>query len=104
MPDLMDMKFNLNHQYLNSHFNRLMKNNKYIGPDAAKTWRRLTMKNQEIEVDHPETDAEEPNTSNGDKGPPDPDMMRSVTRSGAALLASVAPSKSILKLVAYNRL
>ena len=55
MPDLMDMKFNLTHQYLNSHFNRLMKNNKYIGPDAAKTWQRLTMKNQEIELDQPET-------------------------------------------------
>ena len=53
-------------------------------------------------MDHPETDAEEPNTSNGDKAPPDPDMVRRVTRSGAALLASVTPSKSISKLVAYK--
>ena len=102
MPDLMDMKFNLNHQYFNSHFNRLMKNNKYIGPDAAKTWRRLTMKNQEIEVDHPETDAEKPKTSNCDEDPPDPDMVRQVTRSSAALLATVNPFKSILKLVDYK--
>ena len=102
MPDLMEMKFNLNHLYLNSHFNRLLKNNKFIGPDAAKTWRRLTMKNQEIEVDHPENDAQESDTNKGVEAPPDPDMMRRVTRSGAALLASVVPSNSILKLVAYN--
>ena len=34
-----------------------MKNNKYIGPDAAKTWKRLTMKNPAVELDQPETDA-----------------------------------------------
>ena len=101
MPDLMDMKFNLTHQYLNSHFNRLMKNNKYIGPYAAKTWQRLTMKNQEIELDQPETYADKqienqsrqsaeiepprsgpPKNGSWDADPPNPDMMRRVTRSG----------------------
>ena len=102
MPDLMDMKFNLNHLYLNSHFNRLLKNNKFIGLDAEKTWRRLTMKNKGIEVDQPEYDAQETNTNKRVEATPDPDMIRRVTRSGAALLASIIPSSSILKSVAYN--
>ena len=30
----------------------------YIGPESTKTWQRLTMKNQEIELDKPKTDAD----------------------------------------------
>ena len=37
MPDLMSMRYNLNHLYLSSHFNKLARNNKFIGPDSAKT-------------------------------------------------------------------
>ena len=33
------MKFSLQNAYINSHFNRLMKQNKYLGPDERKTWR-----------------------------------------------------------------
>ena len=33
------MKFWLQNVYINSHFNRLMRSNKYMGPDEKKTWR-----------------------------------------------------------------
>ena len=60
------------------------------------------MKNKWIEVDQPEYDAQETNTNKRVEAPPDPDMIRRVTRSGAALLAYIIPSSSILKSVAYN--
>ena len=60
------------------------------------------MKNKGIEVDQPEYDAQETNTNKKVEATPDPDMIRRVTRSGAALLASISPSSSILKSLAFN--
>ena len=62
MPDLMDMRYSLNHLYLNLHFNRLSKNNRFIGPDATKTWRRITMKKNKNEAQQEQHDAQETNT------------------------------------------
>jgi hypothetical protein len=39
LENLVQMKFSLQNVYINSHFNRLMKQNKYLGPDERKTWR-----------------------------------------------------------------
>ena len=103
MPDLMSMRFSLNHLYLNSHFNRLAKNNRFIGPDAEKTWRRITMKNKANEAQQEEHDVQETNTDIEAEATPDPDMFRRVTRSGTAFLASVSTSHPILKNVAFNK-
>ena len=60
------------------------------------------MKNNGIEVDQPEYDVQETNTNKKVEATPDPDMIRRVTRSGAALLASISPSSSVPKSVAFN--
>ena len=60
------------------------------------------MKNKETEVDQQEHDVQETNTNNEVEATPDPYMFRRVTRSGAALLASVSPSNKILNSVAFN--
>ena len=39
LENLVQMKFSLQNAYVHSHFNRLMKQNKYLGPDERKTWR-----------------------------------------------------------------
>ena len=42
LDHLIQMKlFSLQNAYINSHFNRLMQANKYLGPDKKKTWRNL---------------------------------------------------------------
>ena len=60
------------------------------------------MKNKAKEANQEEHDVQETNTNKEAEATPDPDMFRRVTRSGAALLASVSPSNSILKSVAFN--
>ena len=41
MEDLLKINFSLKSDYIKSHFNRLAKNNRYLGPDQTKTWRNL---------------------------------------------------------------
>ena len=89
IPDLMNMRYSLNHHYLNSQFNRLAKNNRYIGPDAAKTWRRITMKNKTKKAEEEEHEVLDTRTEKQEEAEPDPDMFRRITRSGTAFLANV---------------
>ena len=58
------------------------------------------MNNKGMGVDQPEYDAQETNTNKKVEATPDPDMIRRVTGSGAALLKP--PSSSTLKSVAFN--
>ena len=103
IPDLMNMRYSLNHHYLNSQFSRLAKNNRYIGPDAAKTWQRITMKNKTKEAQQEEHEVQDTRTEKQAEAEPDPDMFRRVTRSGTAFLATVCPSHPILKSVTYSK-
>ena len=96
IPDLMNMRYSLNHHYLNSQFNRLAKNNRYIGPDAAKTWRRITMKNKTKDAQQEEHEVQDTKPEKQEEAEPHPDMFRRITRSGTAFLATVSPLHSIL--------
>ena len=41
IENLVNMKYSLQHQYIESHFNRLIYNNRYIGPSEKKSWRNM---------------------------------------------------------------
>ena len=42
---LLNMKYSLQHQYIKSQFNRLIHNNRFIGPSEKKSWRHLIHSN-----------------------------------------------------------
>jgi len=44
IENLVNMKYSLQHQYIKSHFNRLMYNNRYIGPSEKKSWQNMIQK------------------------------------------------------------
>ena len=97
----MQMRYSLKHHYLNSQFNRLAKNNRHIGPDAMKTWRRITMKNKTENAQQEEHEVQ--NTNQEKQEEANPDMNKRVTRSGAVFLATVSKIHSILKQVPYSQ-
>ena len=70
MTDLIHIKFSLKNKYIKSHFNRLAKNNKFLGPDQTKTWRSL------LNMDSPGTNLSLPTCT------PEPDLPAPI---GAAI-------------------
>ena len=100
------MKFLLEHQYIKSHFNRLFKENKYLGPDRSKTWRKLTQeketkysdeslfKLQEIASQHEDGIDPQPCEENHH---PDTIPTRRRTRSGQIYLAKTSTFQPALK-------
>ena len=93
------MKFSLQNAYINSHFNRLMWSNKYMGPDERKTWRN-SVGNQPSLHQAPTRSGAQENYNSEIKASPesslDPDCPAKRTRSGHIYHTVCAHHKPII--------
>lgn len=93
------MKFSLQNAYINSHFNRLMWSNKYMGPDELKTWRN-SVGNQPSLHQAPTRSGAQENYNSEIKASPesslDPDCPAKRTRSGHIYHTVCAQHKPII--------
>ena len=93
------MKFSLQNAYINSHFNRLMWSNKYMGPDERKTWRN-SVGNQPSLHQAPTRSGAQENYNSEIKASPesslDPDCPAKRTRSGHIYHTVCAQHKPII--------
>ena len=93
IENLINMKYSLQHAYIKSHFNRLMYNNRYIGPNENKSWRNMIQSAASGE-DAP-LYSESGHNSSEDQIQ-DPDTLKK-TRSGKVYFSHTTPMKSIWK-------
>ena len=91
MTDLINLKFSLQHTYVNSHFKRLISSNKYIGPAAERSWKHYIDNKTEGSQQPEEQDAFEEDHIEDIPVIPQPPKNQDTrklrrTRSGAAYL------------------
>ena len=97
------MKYSLQHAYIKSHFNKLMYNNRYIGPSEKKSWRNMIQSAASGEDALPtcasgdgSVDDAQPCCESEEVQVEDPDTLKK-TRSGKIYFTHTTPVKSILK-------
>ena len=103
IENLVNIKYSLLHQYTKSHFNRLMYNNRYIGPSEQKYWQNMIQQNASGTDPLPtcasrdsSIDDTQPSCEPDEGQLEDPDNVKK-TRSGMIYLANTTEIKSILK-------
>ena len=93
------MKFSLQNAYINSHFNCLMRSNKYMGPDEKKTWRNSVGNQPSLRQAPPSPGAQDDyNSEEQASSEPnfDPDCPVKRTRSGHIYHTVCAQHKPII--------